>query len=748
MPSTLDWLRARSDPAVVELLRARPDLTVPAPSELSVLARRLDSPPSVWRAMEGLHRFAVQVLQAVSVLSRNQPGVTRADIAELLGPGADRVSLDTELDRLETLGLVRGADPVRPSPAVTQSFGEFPAGLGPPGPLQGQALTRALAAVDPDGRHLLEKLAAGQPRGVLPADGSTAPIVAGLVDAGLLLGIDSFTVILPFEVGVAIRRPEPLGPVHVTVPAVELTRPGVKVIDGTAAGQALAAVARARRLLDLLGTTPAAALKSGGLGVRELRRLARAAEVSEPVAGLYLEVLAGAGLIAASEPRARAAVSSWTPTAAADELAEAPEAEAWAGLAATWLDLRREPGRIGSRDQADKVVTALSVEVGWIRGPADRRFVLGALADLPAGTGLDDAARTQRLAWLAPLRLTERRDGQIAAIVTEATELGVVAFGALPGAGRALLAGDRAAAAAAVSVALPEPVETVLVQADLTVVAPGRLQRELAGQLARVARVESAGSATVYRVTPDSLRQAYDAGITPGEVHQLFAGHSRTAIPQALTYLIDDVARRHGVLRVGAARAYLRSDDPAQIDAAVVAGRAAGLSIRRLAPTVAISPAALEELLETLRTAGLVPAAEDGRGGVLTLTPKSHRIRGAVPAPGHFREPAPPSPEQLTALVERMRAADRAAATETTPLAAAARLREAAEDRSSVWIAYVDSQGAASRRLIEPIAVSGGTVSAFDRLRQSMQTFALHRIVGVDPATGPDQPGERGGPVG
>ncbi|MEU8516335.1 helicase-associated domain-containing protein, partial [Kitasatospora sp. NPDC048722] len=29
--------------------------------------------------------------------------------------------------------------------------------------------------------------------------------------------------------------------------------------------------------------------------------------------------------------------------------------------------------------------------------------------------------------------------------------------------------------------------------------------------------------------------------------------HSRTPVPQPLTYLIDDVARRHGVLRVGAA---------------------------------------------------------------------------------------------------------------------------------------------------------------------------------------------------
>ena len=42
-----------------------------------------------------------------------------------------------------------------------------------------------------------------------------------------------------------------------------------------------------------------------------------------------------------------------------------------------------------------------------------------------------------------------------------------------------------------------------------------------------------------------------------------------TGVPQALSYLIDDVGRRYGVLRLGKASTYLRSDDPALIDQAV-----------------------------------------------------------------------------------------------------------------------------------------------------------------------------------
>ena len=74
---------------------------------------------------------------------------------------------------------------------------------------------------------------------------------------------------------------------------------------------------------------------------------------------------------------------------------------------------------------------ALSAELSWIRGPAERRFVLGALAELPAGSGLDTAELSALLAWRSPLRPAEQRDAVIAATIAEATALGLVAFNAL-----------------------------------------------------------------------------------------------------------------------------------------------------------------------------------------------------------------------------------------------------------------------------------------------------------------------------
>ncbi|MBR7513817.1 helicase-associated domain-containing protein, partial [Mycobacterium tuberculosis] len=76
---------------------------------------------------------------------------------------------------------------------------------------------------------------------------------------------------------------------------------------------------------------------------------------------------------------------------------------------------------------------------------------------------------------------------------------------------------SAADAEAEMAAALPEPVDHVLVQADLTVVAPGPLVPELAQRIALVADVESAGAATVYRIGESSVRRALDAGLTAAE---------------------------------------------------------------------------------------------------------------------------------------------------------------------------------------------------------------------------------------
>jgi hypothetical protein len=130
-------------------------------------------------------------------------------------------------------------------------------------------------------------------------------------------------------------------------------------------------------------------------------------------------------------------------------------------------------------------------------------------------------------------------------------------------------------------------------------------------------------------------------------------------VPQALTYLVDDVARRHGRMRVGVASTYLRCDDEALLSEVLVAKRAQALRLRRLAPTVLVSSSPLDLVLEALRAAGFAPAAE-APDGALLLAGGDARRTPLRARPHRSTEPFAP-PEQAALSVTALRAGDLAA---------------------------------------------------------------------------------------
>ncbi|MFJ8793333.1 helicase-associated domain-containing protein [Streptomyces sp. NPDC102462] len=303
-----------------------------------------------------------------------------------------------------------------------------------------------------------------------------------------------------------------------------------------------------------------------------------------------------------------------------------------------------------------------------------------------------------------------------------------------------------AVAAGLLAPLLPEPLDHVLLQADLTAVAPGPLERPLADTLGVLADVESKGGATVYRFTPASVRRALDAGRTAADLHAFLAAHSRTPVPQPLTYLVDDVARKHGRLRVGAASAYVRCDDDALLNEILADRRSAALRLRRLAPTVLAAQADPATLLEGLRAMGYAPAAESAEGDVLIARAHAHRTpHRTAPEPVPDGPPVPDA-TLLTAAIRAIRAGDLAATTPRRPTGAAtaggdlprtssaetlATMQAAVLTGEALWIGYVNAEGAASQRVIAPIRVEGGFVTAYDHTADEVRTYPLHRVTGV-----------------
>lgn len=67
----------------------------------------------------------------------------------------------------------------------------------------------------------------------------------------------------------------------------------------------------------------------------------------------------------------------------------------------------------------------------------------------------------------------------------------------------------------------------------------------------------------------------------------------------------------------------------------------------------------------------------------------------------------------------------------TTPAETLATVQAAAMTGSALWIGYVNADGAASQRVIDPVRVEGGFVTAYDHTADEVRTYPLHRITGV-----------------
>jgi hypothetical protein len=585
----------------------------------------------------------------------------------------------------------------------------------------------------------------GPPVGTLSPGGPMATAGTWLLAHQLLSALSGDHVALPREVALRLRG----GRLHrqsaLTAPPLTVTEHEQASVDDAAGGQASELLGLVDELAADWGPRPPRVLRAGGLSVRDFRRLAAVLDVDQAHAAFVVETAYVGGLLGddgSLEP-------VWAPTPGYDEWQQKPSANRWVRLSRAWLSSGRAPHLVGTvAAGGGSPVNALSGEVVYPPMRQLRGDVLAELADVPAGQAPDLGSLSARVCWRRPMRRSEIIEAVTAAVLREAEWLGITGRGALSTAGRLLFAGagrtaDPSAAEQAIDTHLPSPVEHVLLQADLTAVAPGRLEGSLAQFMRLVADVESRGGATVYRFSPQSVRRGLDAGWSSAQVLAALQDASRTPVPQPLEYLVGDIARRHGQTRVGTVSSYIRSDDTAVLDTILADRGLAALQLRRVAPTVVVSQAHALVVLEMLRENGFAPVAETTEGGV------------QIPRVAHHRTPArrpPVAPKvsavddkQTESLVSALRAGEESAAYEraraqsqpgprlpsTEPAVALALLREASADSLAVWIGYADSDGRTKRILFYPKRIEGGRAFGSVEGSDVEHTFSIHRITGA-----------------
>lgn len=636
------------------LMERRPDLLPASDRGLEAVARKAATAMSLGRVLVGAD---VGMLVVAEALVARHPA-TVDDLDDLLGTADTSAVLDA-VDRLRRSGVVMvegwsgaGAAVIVPVGALRDLL-HRPLGLGPSfseladnlsteildglaaatnatGAGQRSPTIRAIGhrLSDPtvveqimrdapaEARDLLAELVAhrspaiplptGYPYRGLDADDP----LAWLMDAGLVIAVTEAGAELPRELVIA-GMPDGLAPTAALRPIELESVDGLAadVVSGSAGDGANRLLDGAETLLRMIGNGEVSIRKAGGIGPREIKRLAKSCGLETLDVARLIELLAltrllkvDGGSLAASD----LAVRWWT----------LPRKRRYLVLVRAWLASDRFLSRgLVEAEDPDRVAALGDIEP-VAAAAAGRQVTLSTICRLEDGAAFRPEQLAAVVVWQGP-NLWGAGEPPPEVLVDwtleEAELLGLIADDAPGPILRALMASDEAGLDLAIEATVAEDQDKLVLQSDMTAVAFGPLAPSVGRSLSDMTERDEAmgdGRAPAFRFSESSVRRAFDRGWDAQSITGFLTEHSLSGVPQPLEYLLADVARRYGAIRVMPAQSIIvTTDDVAAVEVASNR-KAANLGLRLVAPTVLTSPLDPVTVTEALRALGLFPTLE------------------------------------------------------------------------------------------------------------------------------------------
>ncbi len=387
------------------------------------------------------------------------------------------------------------------------------------------------------------------------------------------------------------------------------------------------ALSTLQSLLRQVATEPIPGLKTGGIGVKAIRDIAkRMAWPIEHVAPL-VHLALGLGVITQmSEFVGRGRNANWIHRyeVSGERTAEWRRlgiADQWIQLVDAWLDGLDTPSETRSLDAVM------------------RRQLIADLLALPDGHGV---AVDDLVPWLQANHLLAER------VDLEQLHVQLVTLGLCPAngpVGLGALARTVLTEPMSLHQLLPEQDLTFVVQADFSVIAPPALDPAVRARLDRLCTAESKGSVAVLRLDRTRIATEMAAGESAQSLLDFLTENSSVPVAPVVAQMLADVERQRGGLSARTAATVVTADDVLGLAAAVKV-RTARLTL--IAPTVAVSDLPLDKVMAALRKAGLAPSSTD------EPAPPGEVINRVQPRPKARNVPEVLHPQvaQLEALME------------------------------------------------------------------------------------------------
>lgn len=784
-PTYAQWLASHSDATIAALLHRLvnagsadliDNLTGTLPEHTRHILRKQ---PESSAALLHLSAIELAVLHAASEIDAAHHPATEDDIVETLqelfdiaGTTPDhrptRADVTAAIASLTRWGLIFGPASSLDAPAAHSTppahpIGEFKVPPQLPQlfqptttqlwrlvdattcPIPTAEIPSAVAELPPRQRRLLSTLltagGVGHSASLNPDANPDAPLPT-MVRHGILDQLDDHTARLSGRIQQHLRGTliTPPGGTYTSAPAISSpnTTNNTNAAHSTQTTQSATdtgtatAIQLIQELADSvrdLAAQPLSPLTSGGLGIRELTKVARRRSLDPATVEDQLTWLVHANLAAlgAIEPTERSGLRSdvWSATTLARDFVTASPARAWALLLLGWSSSTYAPWLL------DDTLRAFDPEL-FVGRAGQLRGILPALcatdnapSESPEVTPLPERAR-DALWHRSPGLTWSISQVAWAQVWDEAARVGLVATPARRASSRGAdvpMVPTRAATALADTLdrvragdcpdpvadlaerlesVLPAPVDTLIIQADHTIMAPGLLSADDAAMLARLADQESAGMASVWRVSKESLLRALGGGASADEILEFLQSKAMggaSGVPQSLSYLIADAQRALAEGTAAPTRQAFGGDGIGDVD-----GMEDMATVLVEAPRRAWEGPDAESLAELDRTIDAAVEAfrrsvadiQDGPGGSGT---------GAGGAA---------SPQVVTDLRGMMRA-----------------LKNAYASGTIVELAYADRQGEPVHDRVSVVMMSPSVIAVVSEISGESFTLQPHRLTSV-----------------
>lgn len=287
------------------------------------------------------------------------------------------------------------------------------------------------------------------------------------------------------------------------------------------------------------------------------------------------------------------------------------------------------------------------------------------------------------------------------------------------------LAGDFESAVSALNPHLPKAQSNLIVQADLSLIAPGPLETAVEATLRKFAQIEQVSVACTYRLSALSLSHGLECGLTGKQVRELLEDLSGKALPQPVEYLLREAEARFGRLRLiegkGPEKTLIQSTDGMLLTEILNDVRLRPFGLFALTASTLATRFEPEVVYFGLRDVGYVPVRIGADDKV--LSPQAKRS-WAVGVAATVADP-------VAQLIEQLRLADDRVGAEPDDQDLLRQIQLALKNKAELNVVLTGRDGAEVEFRVLPTSLANGRLRGLDKKADIERTLPLERIVRV-----------------